>query len=63
MKLPPGGRARPTEPSRPEWSAAFLADRGARKPSVQTMKAYRQARSSQPSRRVQCNLGNGVAFH
>lgn len=27
---------------RPEWFAAFLADRGTRKPSVHTMKAYRQ---------------------
>ena len=26
----------------PEWFAAFLADRGTRKPSVHTMKAYRQ---------------------
>jgi site-specific recombinase XerC len=32
----------PTEPSRPEWFAAFLADRGTRKPSAHTMKAYRQ---------------------
>ncbi len=30
------------EPSRPEWFAAFLADRGTRKPSAHTMKAYRQ---------------------
>src|SRR5258707_12442495 len=30
------------EPSRPEWLAAFLADRGTRKPSVHTLKAYRQ---------------------
>jgi integrase/recombinase XerC len=29
-----------TEPSRPEWFAAFLADRGTRKPSAHTMKAY-----------------------
>ena len=28
--------------SRPEWFAAFLADRGTRKPSAHTMKAYRQ---------------------
>jgi integrase/recombinase XerC len=28
--------------SRPEWFAAFLADRGTRKPSTHTMKAYRQ---------------------
>jgi site-specific recombinase XerD len=32
----------PTEPSRPQWFAAFLADRGTRKPSVHTVKAYRQ---------------------
>jgi integrase/recombinase XerC len=32
----------PTEPSRPEWFAAFLADRGTRKPSVHTLKAYCQ---------------------
>jgi site-specific recombinase XerD len=31
-----------TEPPRPEWFAAFLADRGTRKPSVHTVKAYRQ---------------------
>src|ERR1700693_5419968 len=31
-----------TEPARPEWFAAFLADRGTRKPSAHTMKAYRQ---------------------
>jgi site-specific recombinase XerD len=30
------------EVSRPEWFAAFLADRGTRKPSAHTMKAYRQ---------------------
>jgi hypothetical protein len=29
------------EPSRPEWFAAFLADRGTRKPSAHTLKAYR----------------------
>ena len=34
--------AGPAEPSRPEWFAAFLADRGTRKPSAHTMKAYRQ---------------------
>src|SRR3977135_3610876 len=28
--------------ARPEWFAAFLADRGPRKPSAHTMKAYRQ---------------------
>src|SRR6202158_880493 len=32
----------PTGPTRPEWFAAFLADRGTRKPSAHTMKAYRQ---------------------
>src|SRR5436305_5903207 len=31
-----------TETSRPEWFAAFLADRGTRKPSAHTLKAYRQ---------------------
>jgi integrase/recombinase XerC len=31
-----------TEVSRPEWFEAFLADRGTRKPSVHTLKAYRQ---------------------
>ena len=30
------------EDARPEWFAAFLADRGTRKPSVHTLKAYRQ---------------------
>ena len=30
------------EGARPEWFAAFLADRGTRKPSAHTMKAYRQ---------------------
>jgi site-specific recombinase XerC len=28
--------------ARPDWFAAFLADRGTRKPSVHTIKAYRQ---------------------
>ena len=28
--------------ARPEWFAAFLADRGTRKPSAHTLKAYRQ---------------------
>ena len=28
-------------PSRPEWFALFLADRGSRKPSAHTIKAYR----------------------
>jgi hypothetical protein len=27
---------------RPEWFTAFLADRGTRKPSAHTLKAYRQ---------------------
>jgi hypothetical protein len=31
-----------TDVTRPEWFAAFLADRGTRKPSAHTMKAYRQ---------------------
>jgi integrase/recombinase XerC len=35
-------QAASVEPSQPEWFAAFLADRGTRKPSVHTMKAYRQ---------------------
>jgi hypothetical protein len=30
------------EASRPQWFAAFLADRGTRKPSAHTLKAYRQ---------------------
>ena len=38
---------RPAQPdsvdgARPEWFAAFLADRGTRKPSAHTLKAYRQ---------------------
>ena len=36
------GHTAPVEVSRPEWFAAFLADRGTRKPSVHTLKAYRQ---------------------
>src|SRR6267154_991108 len=32
----------PAVPSRPEWFDAFLADRGTRKPSAHTLKAYRQ---------------------
>jgi integrase/recombinase XerC len=28
--------------ARPQWFAAFLADRGTRKPSAHTLKAYRQ---------------------
>src|ERR1700682_3435319 len=32
----------PAEPCRPEWFAAFLADRGTRKPSAHTVKAYCQ---------------------
>lgn len=31
-----------TDVSRPEWFTAFLADRGTRKPSAHTLKAYRQ---------------------
>ena len=30
------------ERARPEWFAAFLADRGTRKPSAHTLRAYRQ---------------------
>ena len=38
------GAAPPTDTdiSRPQWFAAFLADRGTRKPSAHTIKAYRQ---------------------
>ena len=37
------GQTDATEVSpRPDWFEAFLADRGTRKPSVHTMKAYRQ---------------------
>jgi hypothetical protein len=43
----PRNTGRVTEPSlptdgRPAWFEAFLADRGTRKPSAHTMKAYRQ---------------------
>ena len=40
----PRGTEQPdsVETSRPEWFAAFLADRGTRKPSAHTLKAYRQ---------------------
>jgi len=31
-----------TARARPEWFPAFLADRGTRKPSAHTLKAYRQ---------------------
>jgi integrase/recombinase XerC len=31
-----------TDVARPEWFTAFLADRGTRKPSAHTLKAYRQ---------------------
>jgi hypothetical protein len=34
------GRANTPDVSRPEWFAAFLADRGTRKPSAHTIKAY-----------------------
>ena len=37
----PGQRGE-SEVARPEWFAAFLADRGTRKPSPHTLKAYRQ---------------------
>jgi integrase/recombinase XerC len=30
------------ERARPQWFAAFLSDRGTRKPSAHTLKAYRQ---------------------
>jgi hypothetical protein len=36
------GRTDTTGVPRPEWFAAFLADRGTRKPSAHTLKAYRQ---------------------
>src|SRR6202051_4397680 len=36
------GRTNTPEGSRPEWFAAFLADRGTRKPSAHTIKAYCQ---------------------
>lgn len=36
------GQTDTTDVSRPDWFEAFLADRGTRKPSVHTMKAYRQ---------------------
>jgi integrase/recombinase XerC len=36
------GQTGNTDVSRPEWFGAFLADRGTRKPSMHTMKAYRQ---------------------
>ena len=40
----PRAPSRPTvsNGARPEWFAAFLADRGTRKPSAHTLKAYRQ---------------------
>ena len=38
----PPSSADSIERARPEWFAAFLADRGTRKPSVHTLKAYRQ---------------------
>jgi hypothetical protein len=31
-----------TDAARPEWFAAFLADRGTRNPSAHTIKVYRQ---------------------
>ena len=39
---PPTEQPDSTERARPEWFAAFLADRGTRKPSAHTLKAYRQ---------------------
>ena len=47
MKYWPACPAAPSSPTvseraRPEWFAAFLADRGTRKPSAHTLKAYRQ---------------------
>src|SRR5215212_9760539 len=37
-----GGSSAHAEGSSPEWFVAFLADRGTRKPSAHTLKAYRQ---------------------
>ncbi len=41
MPRPPES-ASPAEEHRPQWFAQFLADRGTRKPSAHTLKAYRQ---------------------
>ncbi|WP_082698585.1 tyrosine-type recombinase/integrase [Mycobacterium sp. GA-2829] len=38
----PAGQPSSRQPGRPAWFEAFLADRGTRKPSAHTMKAYRQ---------------------
>jgi hypothetical protein len=42
MANAPGRTDDNTDGLRPEWVAAFLADRGTRKPSAHTLKAYRQ---------------------
>ena len=39
VNAPCPGRTNTPEVSRPEWFAAFLADRGTRKPSAETIKA------------------------
>ncbi len=41
MPRPPKS-ASPADEHRPEWFEQFLADRGTRKPSAHTLKAYRQ---------------------
>jgi len=40
VNAPGPGRTNTPEVSRPEWFAAFLTDRGTRKPSAHTIKAY-----------------------
>ena len=40
VNAPGTGRTDTREVSRPEWFAAFLADRGTRKPSAHAIKAY-----------------------
>jgi hypothetical protein len=40
VNAPGPGRTDTPEVSWPEWFAAFLADRGTRKPSAHTIKAY-----------------------
>ena len=42
VSAPGPGRTNTPDVSRPEWFAAFLADRGTRKPSAHTIKAYCQ---------------------
>src|ERR1700737_1892597 len=42
VNAPGPGRTNTPDVSRPEWFAAFLADRGTRKPSAHTIKAYCQ---------------------